>query len=47
MYAIDVDVIPWIQVLPDSVALATSSTELGEVKIYLYVLGDVVYQLDD
>jgi hypothetical protein len=38
MYAIDADVtevIPWIRALPDRVALATLSTELGEVKIYL------------
>ena len=38
MYAIDLRVahsIPWIRALPDRVALASTSTELGDVKMYL------------
>lgn len=43
MYAIDAgvtEVMPWIRALPDRVALATLSTELGDVKTCLYALHD-------
>jgi hypothetical protein len=33
-------VIPWIRALPDRVALAALSTELGDVKTCLYALDD-------
>jgi hypothetical protein len=33
-------VIPWIRALPEHVALAALSTELGDVKTYLYDLDE-------
>ena len=49
MYAIDAGVtkvIPWIRALPDRVALGILSTELGEVNMYLYALGDAHISVD-
>ena len=49
MYMIDtgvMKVIPWIQALPDCVALWILSTELGKVNMYLYALDNAHISID-